>query len=345
MTKILNIYMCVTIMQNIFNNKKELFRNVLNQQPVDSVPLWELEFHLWDEYDEGHWVIGDEFKKLSSKEKDLALHENAELIARVTEKTGFSAVTLPANFWELSPGHPAYFWLPEEAIVKQAEIVQKLIGNDVMIVANTGGVIAIPASHEYVAFSQKLFISPDEVEQLAETTLQRGIETIKKFAGVGVEAFFTASDIADNSGPYFSPDHFQRFILPCLQKWALFVRSIDGLAIMHTDGNINIYLDDLSQSGIHAIQAIDPVAGMDMKETLESVQNKITLCGNVDCGVLLTGSPEDVYALTKSELETCKGIGSFVLGASNAVQVEVPKGNYDAYLKAWIEFRDCSIGL
>lgn len=324
----------------MFRNKKELFRNVLNQQPVDSIPLWELEFHLWDAYAESHLIIGEEFKNLSQKEKEFALNENAELIARVTEKLEFSAVTLPAGFWELSPGHPAYYWLPEDAIIRQAEIVQKLIGDKVMLVANTGGVIAIPASHEYVEFSQKLFISPEEVDELAESTLQNGIGTIKKFADVGVEAFFTASDIADNSGPYFSPDHFQRFILPYLQKWAEFVRSIDGLAIMHTDGNINIYLEDLSRSGIHAIQAIDPVAGMHMKETLESVQNKITLCGNVDCGVLLTGSPEDVYELTKSQLKTCKGVGSFVLGASNAVQVEVPKLNYDAYLRAWGEFKD-----
>jgi len=80
------------------------------------------------------------------------------------------------------------------------------------------------------------------------------------------------------------------------------------------------------------------VAGMDMRTIKDRVGDRLCLCGNIDCGMLLRGTPEDAFAATKQLLLTCKQDGGLVLGASNAVQPDVPLANYRAMIAAWKEF-------
>ena len=50
------------------------------------------------------------------------------------------------------------------------------------------------------------------------------------------------------------------------------------------------------------------------------------------------GTPEEVYAETRDLLLDCKAGGGLVLGASNAVQPEVPIANYGALIEAWRDY-------
>jgi hypothetical protein len=67
---------------------------------------------------------------------------------------------------------------------------------------------------------------------------------------------------------------------------------------------------------MRALQAIDPVAGIDIRAVKGSVGDRLCLCGN---------------------LNDCKPSG-FVLGASNAVQTLVPIDNYRAAMEAQREY-------
>jgi uroporphyrinogen decarboxylase len=160
----------------------------------------------------------------------------------------------------------------------------------------------------------------------------------RRLRDLGIEAVFTASDIADNRGVFFNPAQMERFILPYLRRWAERVKEMGLYTILHTDGDVYSCLEDLAESGIDALQAIDPVAGMDMRAVKDAVGDRLCLCGNVDCGLLVMGTPEKVYAATRDLLLGCKAGGGLVLGASNAVQEEVPIGNYWAMIEAWREF-------
>jgi len=79
-------------------------------------------------------------------------------------------------------------------------------------------------------------------------------------------------------------------MLPYLRRWVAEVRDMGCFAILHTDGDVTPYMEDIANSGVHALQAIDPVAGMDIRKVKEQVGDR--LCGNVDCGLLLNGSPQ-----------------------------------------------------
>lgn len=130
----------------------------------------------------------------------------------------------------------------------------------------------------------------------------------------------------------------ERFILPYLRTWASEVQALGGWSVLHSDGNLTACLDALADSGLHALQAIDPVAGMDIRAVKRQVAGRLCLCGNIDCGLLLTGTPAQVQAATRELLAECAPGGGLVLGTSNAVQPEVPPANYQALLAARMEY-------
>ena len=306
--------------------------------PAGAVPIWELEFHAWDPITGGHVVLGREFCALSPAEQERALETNAERLLSGAQALHHAALTVPGNYWEIAPGEPAFYWLPPEARFRQIELLKQAGGGELMLVAGSGGVMSMPGASEYVAFCYQLYDTPQEIDLRAALTLKHGLEAAKRLRDLGIEAVFSASDIADNRGLFFSPGQMDRFILPYLRRWAAAVKEMGLYAILHTDGDIRTCLEELAESGLDALQAIDPVAGMDMREVRVQVGDRLCLCGNVDCGLLVMGTPEQVYAATRDLLVKCKAGGGLVLGASNAVQPEVPIANYYAMIEAWQDY-------
>lgn len=305
--------------------------------PAGPTPVWEIEFHLWDAFAGRQLMLGHEFARLTAAEQEQALHANAEIMASVAVELGFAAVTAPGGYWETAPGHPAYFWLPDQARDKQIRLLKALAGDRFLIAAESGGVMCMPGAHDYLDFSYRLFDAPEQVDEQARATLRHGVERARVLRDLGVEVIFTASDIADNHGVFFNPGQMERYILPYLRQWSAAVRALDSWSVLHSDGNLTACLDALADSGINALQAIDPVAGMDIRAVQRQVAGRLCLCGNIDCGLLLTGTSAQVNAATRDLLASCASGGGIVLGASNAVQPEVPPENYRALLAARVE--------
>jgi uroporphyrinogen decarboxylase len=315
--------------------KKDDMRAALERrQPQGAVPLWEMGFHCWDQVSGQHVVLGREFEALTPRQQQRALGANAEVMARVCDELHFAALRVPGGYWETAPGQPTYFWLPEPARWRQVEALGRAVGDDLMLIDSSGGVIS-PPSRGFVEFCYKLFDAPEEVDEMARRTLAAGLDAARRMRDLGVKAVVTASDIANNHGPFFNPQQMERFVMPCLREWAERVRKMGLYSIMHTDGDLNPCLEDIASSGIDALQAIDPVAGMDIADVKRRVAGRICLCGNVDCGLLLLGPAEKVYAQTRQILQACKPGGAFVLGASNAVVQETPIENYLEVIRAW----------
>ena len=109
-------------------------------------------------------------------------------------------------------------------------------------------------------------------------------------------------------------------------------------SIMHTDGNINNALQRLVDCKIDGLQAIDSTANMDILQIQQAYSSQLCVCGNVDCGLIITGTPDEVYESTKNLLVATKSVGSFALGASNALEYKTPVENYLAVIDAWNDF-------
>ena len=319
-------------------NNVERMRAALEHRPTDGpLPLWEIEFHAWDQASGRHAIFGDEFAALPPNEWDRVLHENAEILVSTSLELGFAALTCPARRWEIAPGVSAYYWLPDGAREEFVRLLRKLSGDRLLLVGNAGGVMGMPNAKNYLEFSYKLFDAPDEVEASARENLKFGLKNAQAFRDLGVDAVMTASDLADNRGPFYNPEQMERFIFPFLRQWAAEVRKMGLHSIIHTDGNLEPCLEGIAASGVDALQAIDPTAGMDMRRTLAAVKGRLCLCGNVDCSLLLLGPAEKIYESTRKLLSECAGAGPMALGASNAVVAETPMAHYREMLRAWRE--------
>jgi len=299
------------------------------------VPRWELEFQLWDVFSGRHLLLGREFERLSAIEQERAMYANAEIILAVAPALGFSAVTGPNNYWEHAPGELAYYVMPGETRFRQMEILRELVADEFMLIGGSGGILGACYDSEYCI---KLFEEPEEIDALAQRTLRNGIEQAKRYRDLGVGAVVSASDMADNAGPFYNPAQMQRFVLPYMRAWSEACHAMGLYTILHSDGQLTPYLDMIASTGIDALQAIDPVAGMDMSVSQQRVGDRLCLCGNVDCGLLVQGTPEAIYQATRDLLVQCKAGGSLVLGASNALQPDIPRENYQAVHQAWLEY-------
>ncbi|MFC2089508.1 uroporphyrinogen decarboxylase family protein [Bacteroidota bacterium] len=301
-------------------------------------PFWELEFHLWDKFATSAFLVGEAFIKLSPKEKETAIRQNAEIIATVAEQLHFSAITVPGGYWELAPGKSAFYWLPEEYREKQVQALLQTMDKSITLVVNTGGVMAIPESQDYVQFAINMFERPEEVKNRADQILQDAIKGIDMYRNLGIEVFLSASDIADNSGPFFPPEQFALFILPFLEKWSSYIKQSGGYSILHTDGNIDMYIDKIAATELNALQSIDPVAGMDLLKTKQHIGDTLCLCGNLDCSIVILENESVIYEKTRDLLKAMHKHKGFVLGMSNVLEYDTPKEKYMAVIAAYQDF-------
>ncbi len=298
--------------------------------PLDAVPLWELHFHMWNQYSDGTFLSGPEYMKLSSAEKDRALRNDARIILEVADELGFAGVTIPDSPWD------CIYTLPPEDRLTLAKYLYAE-SPDFLITAGCGGVMAMPDSN-YMEFCYQLMDDPDAVEERCRKMLANGIDSLNRYSACGIQAAYAAADMADNKGQFFNDAQMERFILPYLSRWVEGAKKAGIYPILHTDGNISKLLERLTATGICAVQAVDPVAGMDIRVVKEQMGTRLCLCGNIDCGELILATPEKLYADTKELLMDCKPNGCFVLGASNAVVNTTPKENYSAVIRAWRDF-------
>jgi len=305
-----------------------------HREPDDYCPVWEIEFHLFDAVSCGRLVVSDEYSKLSPAEREKALRNNAEVMVSAAKKIGLSALSNLGPYWEIAPGKPAIMWLPREDSKKFLPILRQAAGDEIFIMEWCPAMIFIPEADNYLEFAYKLFDKPEEVDEMARRQYENGIEIAKRARDAGADGLCAACDIADNKGMYFNPQQLDRFFMPYLEKWSAEVKAMGLKTVLHSDGNLTSVLDKLAATELDGLQAIDPVAGMDIVEVKKRVGDKLCLCGNIDLGLLQRGPKMAIEQEVKRVCEGCKDGGGFVLGATNAVFAEIPIDNYRTMIEA-----------
>lgn len=302
-----------------------------NKEVPERVPLWELHFHMWDKYSEEKTVFGNDFLALPDSQKDDALKRDAEILTKVSEELGFGAVSIPDMPWDCP------YILPEDARLSLIRHLKALNG-DFLVGGGNSSCLAVPESHEYMEFSFMMYDEPEKIVERAQKRLDNGLAELERMAEAGADFAYLPSDLSDARAPYFNGEQLDMFFMPFAQQWSARVKELGMIPIFHTDGNILPIIDKCVETGVNALQALDPIAGITVGDLRKSLDGKLCLCGNVDCGLMINGTPDEVYASTADIVNQGKG-SPFVLGNSNAVVFDTPKENYDAYLAAWRDNR------
>lgn len=185
-------------------------------------------------------------------------------------------------------------------------------------------------------------IEPEFTEQLLDMVLETNLQTARNALRAGADIIVLGDDYASNAGPLFSPDIFNRFILPRLQKMIDCIHEEGGFAVKHSDGNLWKILDQIVDTGIDGLNPMEPTAGMDIGEVKTKYGDRVCLLGNIDCAHLLPhGTREEVEQAVRECIDKASQGGGFILTSSNSIHSSVDPENYRTmieYAKKFAEY-------
>jgi uroporphyrinogen decarboxylase len=94
-------------------------------------------------------------------------------------------------------------------------------------------------------------------------------------------------------------------------------------------------LDQLLDTNPHALHSLDPQGDVDMVEVKRLCGDKVCLIGNVNCGVLQTGTEEEAAESVRYALTHGMPGGGYIFSTSNCVYTGMPLSRYELMLDIW----------
>ena len=171
--------------------------------------------------------------------------------------------------------------------------------------------------------------NPKLVFELVEVALSYDIPAMVRMIKAGVDVVVFGDDYADKNSTLMSPKHFEKFVLPGLKRCVDAAHEAGAYVVKHTDGNIMGVIDMIIDTGIDALNPLEPPAGMDIGHIKEKYGDRIAIIGNIDCGYLLSQAPvEEVREVTRKTIEIAKPGGGYCLSSSNSIHSSVLPENF-----------------
>jgi hypothetical protein len=180
-------------------------------------------------------------------------------------------------------------------------------------------------------------VEPGAVEDILDCELEIGLAQLEACAAHGVKVVLGGGDMADKNGPIYSPELFERFMLPRWKKIADRARELGIHYVWRSDGNLWKVTDMLFlEAGLPGYGEIDHDAGMTAARVREKYP-ELVLWGNLSGDLLRRGTVDEVYRHSIELLEASGGRRYFH-GCSNTILPGTPPGNVRAMLRARDEF-------
>jgi len=147
------------------------------------------------------------------------------------------------------------------------------------------------------------------------------------FEGLGVDGVWVWDDLAYKNGPFISPQHYRRFVMPQHARIVQPFRRRGKPAILHTDGNVKLLIPHFIEAGFTALQPLEAKAGMDVKELKELYGDKLAFIGNIDVRAL-SGGRESIRREVESKVPVAARGGGYIAGSDHSVPPDVSLSDY-----------------
>jgi uroporphyrinogen decarboxylase len=178
-------------------------------------------------------------------------------------------------------------------------------------------------------------LEPEFAHRLMEMVLETDIRVARNAVRAGADALVIADDYAGNDSPFFSRRAFREFVLPRLQRMVDAIHEEGALVVKHSDGNLWPILDLIVDTGIDALNPMEPIAGMDIGLVKQKYGNRVCLIGNVDCAYILSEAPTaEVEEAVKECIRKAAPGGGHIMSSSNAIHSAVKAENYRTMVEA-----------
>lgn len=311
--------------------ERERFIKALKREPITGhCPTFELVFFLTLESIGKIHVSQQSFgqwDQMSKTEQKLHFDYIADMYIETAEKYGHSAIFVHPN-----PGD-------YDSIVRILETIREKSGDKYFLMMHGDPTFEIPNGDNMMDFTVRLYEDMDGLKKEQEERLNRLADTAEKLYKRGglLDGFALCADYCFNVNPFYSPSVFAELIAPCLKKTVDTYRDIGYYTIKHTDGNIMPIIDQIVQCGPDALHSLDPQGGVDLGEVKRLYGDKVALCGNVNCGLLQTGTEEEIIADVRRSLRQGMEGWGYIFCTSNCAYTGLSLERYELMNRIWRE--------
>ena len=307
---------------------RQRFAAALDRKPLTGrVPHFELIFYLTmeafgrlhpDHRNYGQWF------QMEEREREMHRRDMAELYIAIAERFDHSAIFLRPN--------------PQgvEETMRMVDLIREMTGDRYFLMRGGDATFSIPDGTQMLDFCCRIAEEPEKEKAKAQAMVDAAIRRAEQYwKHGGLDGFSLNSDYCFNIGPFFSPNQFSEFVSPYLAQLIRAYRDMGFYVIKHSDGNILPILDQLVQSGPHALHSLDPQGGVDIAEVKRRYGDRVCLIGNVNCGLLETGTDEQVLESVRYALRHGMPGGGYIFSTSNCVYTGMKLSRYDLMLDVW----------
>jgi len=307
---------------------RERFIAALERRPLTGrVPHFELVFYLtmeaFGKVHPSHRTYG-QWLQMEEKERQLHREDMADLYLATAEQYEHSAIFIHPN-----PG-------TNEEAMRMIDIIREKSGDRYFLMLHGDATFSVPGGDHMTEFAYRLADEPEKVKQEADDMVSRALERAECFQKHGgLDGFALCADYCLNTGPFLSPDQFSAFVTPYLARLIRGYRNMSFYVIKHTDGNIMPIIDQLIETNPHALHSLDPQGGVDIAEVKRLYGDQICLIGNVNCGLLDTGTDEEVIESARYALKHGMPGGGYIFSTSNCIYTGMALSRYELMLDVW----------
>ncbi len=311
--------------------ERERFIKALKRQPIEGhCPTFELVFFLTLE-SLGRIHTSQkafaQWNQMSPTEQKMHIDYDAETYIMTAEKYHHSAIFVHPN--------PGDF----DNTVRLLEAIREKSGDKYYTMMHGDPTFGMPDGNNMMEFTARMYEDEDGLKAEAQKNLEQHLafaEKMAKHPGL-LDGFCLCADYCFNVNPYFTPDMFSEYITPYLHDVIKGYHDMGFYAIKHTDGNIMPILDQMVQCNPDALHSLDPQGGVDLAEVKRLYGDRVSLCGNVNCGLLQTGTEEEVIADVRRSLRDGMNGWGYIFCTSNCAYTGLPLERYELMNKIWWE--------
>ncbi len=307
---------------------RERFIAALERKPLTGrVPHFELVFFLTMEafgrVHPNHRNYS-QWQQMEEKERQLHREDMADLYIQTAERFEHSAIFL----------HPNPNSLEEQR--RLVDLIRDKTGDRYFLMMHGDATFGVPSGNKLMEFSYQLADEPETVKQEAAQLVDQALIRAKALRkNGGLDGFALCSDYCLNTGPFLNPHQFSEFVAPGLARLIQGYRDMGFYTIKHTDGNIMPIIDQLVAANPHALHSLDPQGGVDMAEVKRLYGQRVCLIGNVNCGLLQTGTDAEAAAAARNALRQGMPGGGYIFSTSNCIYTGMPLRRYELMLDVW----------
>lgn len=272
----------------------------------------------------------DQWLQMSATERALHRRDIAQLFIDTAQRYGQDAIFL----------HPAGGLHDIDEQVRLIDTVRELSGDRYYLLMHGDATYAIPNGAGMEELSLRMMEEPEAVDAEAVRHVDQALERAETLRRrTSLDGFALCSDYCFNSGAFLPPRWFDRFITPHLHRLTRGYKQMGYHVIKHTDGNIMPILDRLvpadEQDRPHALHSLDPQGGVDIAELVDLIGDKVALCGNVNCGLLQTGTDEQCVESARYAIRHGLRAPGYIFSTSNCIYTGMELRRYELILDVY----------